>query len=304
MGLTTNPCLATVLVRSQSCSNNMAKVICLLVWAGLASAAPQRTILLGGRDNSLDTGSVVDTILAQLDTPINNAIQAALSGLYSGKTVSSVPVETSFTSVVSQAPAITIQTSGTFSTNEGEAGSIEGQYNELSTSEGDSSPSTSNTVSEDSASFFSSSLQSSQDSNSFFSSNSFQSSSSSDSLEDSYVPVTTFPPSTSTSGSDSGFNSGSSSSSSSSSSESSSLVSQVVGELGPQIDEAVRAALAALKSTTTSTTVAVESPAPEPAPEPAPTPVTSVSSVVEKQSQSQDQSEAALVTQIISALTS
>merc|ERR1711997_1146852 len=76
MGLTTNPCLATVLVRSQSCSNNMAKVICLLVWAGLASAAPQRTILLGGRDNSLDTGSVVDTILAQLDTPINNAIQA------------------------------------------------------------------------------------------------------------------------------------------------------------------------------------------------------------------------------------
>merc|ERR1712001_514812 len=260
MGLTTNPCLGTVPL--QSCFSrppNMAKVLCLLAWAGLAAAAPQRTIVLGGRD-SLDTGSVVDTILAQLDTPINNAIQAALSGLYSSKTVSSVPVETSFTSVVSQAPAITIQTSGTFSTNEGEAGSIEGQYNELSTSEGDSSSFTSNTVSEDSASFFSSSLQSSQDSNSFFSSNSFQSSSSSDSLEDSYVPVTTFTPSTSTSGSDSGSNSGSSSSSSSS--ESSSLVSQVVGELGPQIDEAVRAALAALKSTTTSTTVAVESPAP------------------------------------------
>merc|ERR1712001_214197 len=228
MGLTTNPCLATVLVRSQSCSNNMAKVICLLVWAGLASAAPQRTILLGGRDNSLDTGSVVDTILAQLDTPINNAIQAALSGLYNSKTVSSSPVETSFTSVVSQTPAITVQTSGTFSSAEGSEDNIEGQFNGFSSSEGDSSSFTSNTVSEDSASFFSSSLQSSQDSNSFFSS------SSSGSLEDSYVPLTTFTDSTSSSGSDSGFNSGSSSSSSST--DSSSLVSQVVGELGPQID--------------------------------------------------------------------
>merc|ERR1712001_645171 len=258
MGLTTNPCLGTVPL--QSCFSrppNMAKVLCLLAWAGLAAAAPQRTIVLGGRD-SLDTGSVVDTILAQLDTPINNAIQAALSGLYSSKTVSSVPVETSFTSVVSQAPAITIQTSGTFSTNEGEAGSIEGQYNELSTSEGDSSSFTSNTVSEDSASFFSSSLQSSQDSNSFFSS------SSSGSLEDSYVPLTTFTDSTSSSGSDSGFNSGfnSGTSSSTSSTDSSSLVSQVVGELGPQIDEAVRAALAALKTTTTTTVVETPEPAP------------------------------------------
>merc|ERR1712110_851099 len=151
MGLTTNPCLATVLV--QSSINNMAKVICLLAWAGLATAAPQRTILLGGRDG-LKTESVVDTILAQLDTPINNAIQAALSGLYSNsKSVSSSPVETSFTSVVSQVPAITVQTSGTFSTNEGEGGSIEGQYNGFSTSEGDSSSFTSNSLSEDSASF-------------------------------------------------------------------------------------------------------------------------------------------------------
>ena len=204
----------------------------------------------------------MDTILAQLDTPINNAIQAALSGLYSSKAVSSSPIETSFTSVVSQAPAITVQTSGTFSSAEGSEDNIEGQYNAFSTSEGDSSSFTSNTqaVSDDSASFFSSSLQSSQDSNSFFSSNSFQGSSSSGSLEDSYVPLTTF--TDSTSGSGSGFNSGSSSSSSStdssstdsssssssSSTDSSSLVSQVVGELGPQIDEAVRAALAALKT--------------------------------------------------------
>merc|ERR1712141_776809 len=124
MGLTTNPCLHTVLVQSQSCSNNMAKVICLLAWAGLAAAAPQRTIVLGGRD-SLNTGSVVDTILAQLDTPINNAIQAALSGLYSSKSVSSGPVETTFTSTVSQAPTITVQTSGTFSTAEAEGGNVE-----------------------------------------------------------------------------------------------------------------------------------------------------------------------------------
>merc|ERR1712088_702250 len=294
MGLTTNPCLATVLVRSQSCSNNMAKVICLLVWAGLASAAPQRTILLGGRDNSLDTGSVVDTILAQLDTPINNAIQAALSGLYTSKTVSSSPVETSFTSVVSQTPAITVQTSGTFSSAEGSEDNIEGQFNGFSTSEGDSSSFTSNTVSEDSASFFSSSLQSSQDSNSFFSSNSFQGSSSSGSLEDSYVPLTTFTDSTSSSDSGSGFNSGSSSSSSSSDS-SSSIVSQVVGSLGPQIDEAVRAALAALETTTTTTTTTTA------APEPAPAPVTSV--VEQSQSQSESQSQASLVKQIISALT-
>merc|ERR1711936_1351931 len=228
MGLTTNPCLATVLV--QSSTNNMAKVICLLAWAGLATAAPQRTILLGGRDG-LNTESVVDTILAQLDTPINNAIQAALSGLYtSSKSVSSSPVETSFTSVVSQVPAITVQTSGTFSSAEGSEGNIEGQFNGFSTSEGDSSSFTSNTVSEDSASFFSS--------------NSFQGSSSSGSLEDSYVPLTTFTDSPSSSDSGSDFNSGSSSSSSSSDS-SSSIVSQVVGSLGSQIDEAVRAALAA-----------------------------------------------------------
>merc|ERR1712172_301896 len=290
MGLTANPCLATVLLQSHI--YNMAKVICLLAWAGLASAAPQRTILLGGgRDSSLNTEGVVDTILAQLDTPINNAIQAALSGLYSSKAVSSSPVETSFTSVVSQAPAITVQTSGTFSSAEGSQSNIEGQFNGFSTSEGDSSSFTSNTVSDDSASFFSSSLQSSQDSNSFFSSNSFQGSSSSGSVEDSYVPLTTFTDSSSTSGSDSGFNSGTSSSASSSSTDGSSLVSQVVGELGPQIDEAVRAALAALKSTTTTTTTTET-------PEPAPTTVTSVTSVVEE-----SQSQASLVKQIISALT-
>merc|ERR1712183_26061 len=291
MGTDNQPlcCYSLTTVFLQSSSNNMAKVICLLAWAGLAIAAPQRTIVLGGRDG-LDTGSVVDTILAQLDTPINNAIQAALSGLVtSTKSVSSAPVETSFTSVVSQVPAITVQTSGTFSSAEGSEGNIEGQFNSFSTSEGDSSSFTSNTVSEDSAAFFSSSQSSSQDSNSFLSS------SSSGSVEDSFVPLTTFTDSSSSSASGSGFNSGTSSSSSSSSdSSSSSLVSQVVSELGPQIDEAVRAAMAALKTTTTTT--AVETPEPEPAP--APTPVTSmnpVTSVVEEQSQSESESQSALV---------
>merc|ERR1712183_802236 len=292
MGTDNQPlcCYSLTTVFLQSSSNNMAKVICLLAWAGLAIASPQRTILLGGRDG-LNTESVVDTILAQLDTPINNAIQAALSGLYTNsKSVSSSPVETSFTSVVSQAPAITVQTSGTFSSAEGSGGNIEGQFNGFSSSEEDSSSFTSNTVSEDSAAFFSSSQSSSQDSNSFFSS------SSSGSLEDSFVPLTTFTDSSpSSSGSGSGFNSGSSSSSSSSSdSSSSSLVSQVVGELGPQIDEAVRAAMAALKTTTTTT--AVETPEPEPAPAPTPvTSVTSVTSVVEEQSQSESESQSALV---------
>merc|ERR1712183_324266 len=186
MGTDNQPlcCYSLTTVFLQSSSNNMAKVICLLAWAGLAIASPQRTILLGGRDG-LNTESVVDTILAQLDTPINNAIQAALSGLYtSSKSVSSSPVETSFTSVVSQAPAITVQTSGTFSSAEDSEGNIEGQFNGFSTTEGDSTSFTSNTVSEDSAAFFSSSQSSSQDSNSFFSS------SSSGSLEDSFVPLT------------------------------------------------------------------------------------------------------------------
>merc|ERR1712183_388133 len=225
MGTDNQPlcCYSLTTVFLQSSSNNMAKVICLLAWAGLAIASPQRTILLGGRDG-LNTESVVDTILAQLDTPINNAIQAALSGLYTNsKSVSSSPVETSFTSVVSQAPAITVQTSGTFSSAEDSEENIEGQFNGFSSSEADSSSFTSNTVSEDSAAFFSSSQSSSQDSNSFFSS------SSSGSLEDSSVPLTTFTDSSSSSSSDS---------------SSSSLVSQVVGELGPQIDEAVRAAMA------------------------------------------------------------
>merc|ERR1711981_440780 len=64
----------------------MAKVLCLLTWAGLTLAAPQRNW------PGVDTTAVVDNIINQLDQPINNAIEAALRGLYSSR-----PVVTSFT---------------------------------------------------------------------------------------------------------------------------------------------------------------------------------------------------------------
>ena len=130
----------------------------------------------------MGTSAVVDNILAQLDEPINSAIEAALSGLYSSK--SAAPVVTSFTGTVSQSPAITVQTSGTFTNNfdeyddeyEGSAFlSNGGQFNGFSTSTGDSSAFTSNSFSEDSSSVFTSNSVS-EDSSSFFSSNSFQSS--------------------------------------------------------------------------------------------------------------------------------
>merc|ERR1712165_78000 len=143
----------------QSCSNNMAKVICLLAWAGLATAAPQ------GRLPGVSTTAVVDNIISQLDEPINNAIEAALQGLYNTKSVSSAPV---------------VNWSGTFSDfDSSEEGSEEdnyygGKFNGFSTTSGDSSAFNSNSFSQDSSSFFSSnSFQSGGNVDS--SSNSFQS---------------------------------------------------------------------------------------------------------------------------------
>merc|ERR1711910_162110 len=138
---------------------NMAKLICLLTWAGLALTAPQRL-----RSSVVDNSGLVDTILAQLDSPINQAIEAALNGLYSKQVPFSAPVLTSFTGTVSKSPAITVETSGTISSNfddddfEGSAfsSSNEGQFNGFSTSGGQSSSFASNSFSEDSSSFFSS----------------------------------------------------------------------------------------------------------------------------------------------------
>merc|ERR1711971_1299963 len=208
----------------QPCSNKMAKVICLLAWAGLATAAPQ------GR-YGVSTTAVVDNIISQLDVPINNAIEAALRGLYNPKPVSTAPVVTSFTGTVSQAPAITVLTSGTFSNYDNlEEDSAEednyygGNFNGFSTSSGDSSAFNSNSFSEDSSSTFSSNSFS-EDSSSFFSSNSFQSSGNVDSS--SLSGITT---------------------GSSSTTDQSSVVSQVVSQLSSQIDLAVQAALAGLNT--------------------------------------------------------
>merc|ERR1712102_67019 len=130
---------------------NMAKLICLLTWAGLALTAPQRL-----RSSTVDSSGLVDTILAQLDTPINQAIEAALNGLYSKQVPISAPVLTTFTGTVSKSPAITVETSGTFSSNfdseddfEGSGFSIsnEGQFNGFSTSGGQSSSFASNSFS-------------------------------------------------------------------------------------------------------------------------------------------------------------
>ena len=128
------------------------QVLCLLTWAGLALTAPQRL-----RSPALESSGLVDTILAQLDTPINQAIEAALSGLYGQQY--SAPVLTSFTGTVSQSPAITVQTSGTVSSTfdsdddfEGSAFSSEGTFNGFSTSGGQSSSFAANSFSEDSSS--------------------------------------------------------------------------------------------------------------------------------------------------------
>merc|ERR1712066_914972 len=168
----------------QSCSNNMAKVICLLAWAGLATAAPQ------GRLPGVSTTAVVDNIISQLDEPINNAIEAALQGLYNTKSVSSAPV-VNWSGSVSQTPGITVLTSGTFSDfDSSEEGSEEdnyygGKFNGFSTTSGDSSAFNSNSFSQDSSSFFSSnSFQSSGNVDS--SSNSFQSSGNVDSSSNSF----------------------------------------------------------------------------------------------------------------------
>merc|ERR1711963_378526 len=261
MGLADKPCYR------QSSSNTMAKVLCLLTWAGLALTAPQRL-----RSPALGTSGLVDTILAQLDTPINQAIEAALSGLYGQQY--SAPVLTSFTGTVSQSPAITVQTSGTVSSSsdsdddfEGSAFSSEGTFNGFSTTGGQSSSFAANSFSEDSSSTFSSNSFS-EDSSSFFSSNSFQTSDKS---------------------------SGQTSEQSSAVSDQSSIVSQVVNQLSSQIEAAVQAALSGTTTTTTTTTAVVASVSSVSS--------GSVSSVSQQQTKSQSVSEAGLVSQIISALT-
>ena len=79
-------------------------VLCVL---GMVRGAPLTTITLGGDSNNVDTDSLVDRILLQLDGPIDAAIQAALGG------GSPAPVVTEFKGTVSQGPSVTVSTSGT-----------------------------------------------------------------------------------------------------------------------------------------------------------------------------------------------
>merc|ERR1712027_18917 len=69
--------------------NKFVTVACVAAMAGLVAAKPLTTITLGGNED-VDTNSIVERILAQLDNPIDQAIKAALGS--SGQ----VPVVTSF----------------------------------------------------------------------------------------------------------------------------------------------------------------------------------------------------------------
>ena len=58
----------------------MAKVLCIIAWAGLVTAAPYS---VGRRvPEEGDTNLIVEKVLTSLDLPIENAIQQAMSMLY------------------------------------------------------------------------------------------------------------------------------------------------------------------------------------------------------------------------------
>ena len=71
----------------------MAKILCIVAWAGLVTAAPYS---VGRRvPSGADTELIVEKVMSSLDLPIENAIQQALSMLYG----SSSPA-TSFTATL------------------------------------------------------------------------------------------------------------------------------------------------------------------------------------------------------------
>merc|ERR1711971_1150348 len=93
----------------------MNKFVCLALFASSALAAPAPQL-------GQDTSALVDTILSQLDGPIDAAIQAALGG--SGtktavipenlktKAALGPPVLTNFQGTFNQGPAVSVSTSG------------------------------------------------------------------------------------------------------------------------------------------------------------------------------------------------
>merc|ERR1712012_167616 len=121
--------------------NKFVTVVCLTGLARLGSGAPLATISLGGQSEN----DIVDRILAQLDGPIDAAIQAALSSSSSSAVTAQgrSPLVTSFTGTVSQGPAVTVQTSGTLKGN-----NVNGQFSSVSTSKESSSSFSSSSVGE------------------------------------------------------------------------------------------------------------------------------------------------------------
>merc|ERR1712107_921963 len=121
--------------------NKFVTVVCLTGLARLGSGAPLATISLGGQSEN----DIVDRILAQLDGPIDAAIQAALSSSSSSAVTAQgiSPLVTSFTGTVSQGPAVTVETIGTLTGN-----NVNGQFSSTSTSQESSSSFSSSSVGE------------------------------------------------------------------------------------------------------------------------------------------------------------
>merc|ERR1712027_79652 len=192
--------------------NKFVTVACVAAMAGLVAAKPLTTITLGGNED-VDTNSIVERILAQLDNPIDQAIKAALGS--SGQ----VPVVTSFQGTVSQGPVVTVETSGTLS-GSSEGSNVNGQFSSVSSSQESSSSFSSSSVGE-------------------WSGWTTVSSDSQNTVP--RAPVTSVPTSFTSS-----VSSTSSDVSSSSSLDESSVISTVVSQLESRIDEAVKAALAGI----------------------------------------------------------
>merc|ERR1712226_781281 len=93
---------------------NMAKLLCMLAWAGAATAAPtsgwnpSSSGRLGGSEDAL-----VARVMGSLGPSINSAIAAAMGGLSSGATLTRGSPVTTFQGSVTNGPATSVQFSGT-----------------------------------------------------------------------------------------------------------------------------------------------------------------------------------------------
>merc|ERR1712212_1397833 len=88
-------------VTTEQSYSSMAKVLCIIAWAGLVTAAPYYEGRRAG--SSVDTEAIVDTVMKSLD--LNQVIAQAMKGL-SGS-------GSSFTGTFTQLPQSTLKISGT-----------------------------------------------------------------------------------------------------------------------------------------------------------------------------------------------